>query len=185
MIEDHARRNRPPALVARQIAPVSIGFEIAIVGKRFRQHGRDGLVEIDLALVGQPQHCIGENDLGQRRAIHNRLRRQRIALCVALAKRLHRYDLAPVDDRDREAARPRRRHRLFRGHGYAGPIRKRLGGRRHRAQQTWQKQSKFGGAHYYLPVFRETNCYTIAIQSASVMVVGAAAAATRRGSPTS
>ena len=82
---------RPVLVRENRIGPIARQRLVEIV--------LDGRVEVELALIDQLHHRVGKHRLGERRAVHDGVRGQRISLGVADAVGLDIADLAVIDDR--------------------------------------------------------------------------------------
>ena len=107
MGQAHTRRDLFPARIVGQILirPVLVRENRigAIARQRLVEIVLDGRVEVELALIDQLHHRVCKNRLGQRRAVHDSVRGQRISLGVTDAIGMDIADLAVIDDRNGHA----------------------------------------------------------------------------------
>ena len=107
MGQAHARRDLLPARIVGQILVGSVLVRKDRIGAISRQRlveiVLDRRVEVEFALIDQLHHRVGEHRLGERRAIHDRVGGQRIALGVADAVGVDIADLAVIDHRNGHA----------------------------------------------------------------------------------
>ena len=97
VIEQNARRQFPPALMAREIGI------LLIFGQRLWQILRDRRVEVDDMFVDQLHHHVGEGQFGKRRSVEDRVALQRLFLFDAgHTVSLEENRLAIFDQGDRQ-----------------------------------------------------------------------------------